>query len=98
MEIRYILVPAACLLVILNAVAFFLMGYDKRCAKKGKWRVSEKSLFIAAGCFGGLGGVLGMRVFRHKTQHWYFRIFFPVMLAIQIVILAAGAYYIFFVM
>lgn len=59
---------------------------------QGKWRVSEKILFLVTACFGGLGGVLGMKVFHHKTQHWYFRVFFPVLLVIQIVALAAGAY------
>ena len=44
-------------------------------------------------CFGGLGGVLGMKVFHHKTQHWYFRVFFPVLLVLQIAILAIGVHY-----
>ena len=43
-------------------------------------------------CFGGLGGVLGMKVFNHKTQHWYFRVFFPVLLIVQIALLAVGTY------
>ena len=81
---------AAVILAVLNAVSFGLMAYDKRCAKAGKWRVPEKTLFIAAGCFGGLGGVLGMVLCRHKTKHWYFRLFFPVMLAVQIVLLVIG--------
>lgn len=68
------------------------MGYDKRCARRGKWRVSEKTLFLATSCFGGLGGVLGMKVFHHKTQHWYFRVFFPVLLIVQIALLAFGVY------
>ena len=75
-------------LAALNLFSFFLMGWDKRCAKKGAWRVSEKSLFLAAACFGALGGVLGMRVFRHKTKHWYFRIFFPALLVVQIAVIA----------
>ena len=77
-------------LVILNLVSFSLMAYDKHCAKAGKWRVSEKTLFIAAACFGGLGGVLGMIICRHKTRHWYFRVFFPVLLAFQIALLVFG--------
>jgi len=77
-------------LVILNLVSFGLMAYDKHCAKAGKWRVSEKTLFIAAACFGALGGVLGMTVCRHKTRHWYFRLFFPVLLVLQIALLALG--------
>ncbi|MBE5777700.1 MAG: DUF1294 domain-containing protein [Clostridiales bacterium] len=83
------------LLVIANIVSFVLMWHDKNCAKKGKWRVPEATLFIATGCFGGLGGVLGMNILRHKTQHWYFKLFFPVMLVVQIIILAVGAYFLF---
>ena len=83
------------LLVIANIVSFVLMWHDKNCAKKGKWRVPEATLFIATGCFGGLGGVLGMNILRHKTQHWYFKLFFPVMLVVQIIILAVGAYCLF---
>ena len=82
---------AAALLAVLNLVSFSLMAWDKHCARAGKWRVPEKTLFAAAGCFGALGGVLGMVLCRHKTKHWYFRVFFPVMLAVQAALLALGA-------
>lgn len=78
------------ILLLTNLISFALMAYDKYCAKAGKWRVPEKILFMAAACFGGLGGILGMTLCRHKTKHWYFRVFFPVFLAIQIVVLAVG--------
>lgn len=74
-------------LAALNLVSFGLMAYDKRCAKAGKWRVPEKTLFLATACFGGLGGVLGMVLCHHKTKHWYFKVFFPVLLVVQLVIL-----------
>ena len=32
---------------------------------------------------GALGGTLGMFIFRHKTRHWYFRVFFPLLLFLQ---------------
>ncbi len=86
---------AVIILLILNIVSFSLMAYDKHCAKAGKWRVPEKTLFIATGLFGGLGGVLGMLLCRHKTKHWYFKLFFPIMLIVQAALLAAG--YVFFV-
>ena len=76
-------------LAVLNVVSFCLMAYDKRCAKAGKRRIPEKTLFLATACFGGLGGVLGMTVCRHKTQHWYFKLFFPILLIVQIALLAA---------
>ncbi len=92
MDKKTIILVALAIIAIMNIVAFVLMGYDKKCARQGKWRVPEKRLFLVTALFGGLGGVLGMKVFHHKTQHWYFRVFFPVLLVIQIVALAAGAY------
>lgn len=81
------------LLAITNLLSFFLMWYDKRCARKGKWRVKESTLFIACACFGGVGGVLGMNLLRHKTKHWYFKLFFPLMLVVQVILLCLGALY-----
>ena len=92
MDKKTVILVALVIIAIMNIVTFALMGHDKRCARQGKWRVSEKTLFLMTACFGGLGGVLGMRVFHHKTQHWYFKVFFPVLLIVQIVLLAAGAY------
>lgn len=88
-------VVTAALLVVMNTISFVLMGHDKRSAQKGKWRVSEKTLFLATACFGGLGGVLGMKVFHHKTKHWYFRVFFPMLLIVQIALLGVGVYNLF---
>ena len=79
-------------LAVLNMLSFGLMAYDKRCAKQGKWRVPEKALFLATACFGGLGGVLGMVLCRHNTKHWYFKLFFPLLLAVQIAVLALLAW------
>ena len=92
MDKKTIILVAPAIIVIMNILAFVLMGHDKRCAHQGKWRVPEKWLFLVTACFGGLGGVLGMKVFHHKTQHWYFRVFFPLLLVVQIVVLAAVAY------
>ena len=70
-------------LLVLNLVSFFLMGHDKQCARQKRRRVPEKTLFLSAILFGALGGTLGMFVFRHKTKHWYFRAFFPLLLVLQ---------------
>ena len=77
-------------LVLLNLGSFALMAYDKRCAQAGKRRVPEETLFLATALFGGLGGVLGMILCRHKTKHWYFRLFFPLMLIAQAGLLVWG--------
>ena len=70
-------------LVIINLIAFALYGIDKKRAKKGQWRISEKALFLAAILGGSLGALLGMQLFRHKTKHWYFRFGIPLILLLQ---------------
>lgn len=76
------------MLLVMNLLAFALMGIDKAKAKRGAWRIPEKTLFLVTALFGGLGGTLGMTFFRHKTKHWYFKLGFPALLVIQIVLLA----------
>lgn len=76
------------ILFVMNLLAFALMGIDKAKAKAGAWRISEKTLFLVTALFGGLGGTLGMNVFRHKTKHWYFKFGFPALLVIQLAVLA----------
>ena len=76
------------ILVVMNLLAFALMGIDKAKAKASAWRIPEKTLFLVTALFGGLGGTLGMNVFRHKTKHWYFKFGFPALLVIQLAVLA----------
>lgn len=71
-------------LALMNLAAFAAMGVDKGRARRGRWRVSEKALFLPALLGGALGGVLGMRAFRHKTRRWYFRFGFPALLVLQL--------------
>lgn len=82
-----ILAVLATYLVIVNFVAFVLMFLDKKKAEKGKWRIPEKSLFLSVILGGGIGGVLGMQVFRHKTKHWYFSIGFPAILVVEYILM-----------
>ena len=89
------IILALSVLCIANLISFGLMLHDKRCAQTGRWRVPERRLFLAAACFGALGGVLGMQLLRHKTQHWYFKLFFPLMLVIQLAVLIFCAYHLF---
>ena len=80
-------------LIIINLLAFLLMGLDKRKAKRHKWRIPEKALFLSAIIGGSIGALLGMQVFRHKTKHASFRIGMPCILIVQIAL--AVSYYIF---
>lgn len=77
---------AAGYLAAVNLAAFALMGLDKRRARRGDWRISEKALFLPAVLGGALGGLVGMRVFHHKTKHWYFRFGMPALLIVQVIL------------
>ncbi len=84
---QYLLVGAYILL--LSLADFCLMGVDKRRARLGRWRIPERVLLGLALLGGSPGGVLGMKLFRHKTHHWYFRYGLPGMLILQAALLAA---------
>ena len=81
--------------LIMSLAAFALFGMDKRKAKRGGWRIPERTLFSAAILGGTPGAMLGMKVFHHKTKHWYFKVFFPVLLVMQVALLAAGLYWLY---
>lgn len=71
-------------LLVVNVVAFALMGIDKRKAVKQQWRIPEKTLFLSAIIGGSIGSIAGMQMFRHKTKHWYFVAGMPAILVVQI--------------
>lgn len=78
------------LLLALNVFSFSLMGIDKRRARRGAWRISERALLLSCACFGALGGLTGMRLFRHKTRHARFAVGVPLMLLMQLALLLWG--------
>ncbi len=79
--------------IAINLFGFFIMWLDKRKARKGKWRIPEKTLFIITALGGGIGTIAGMYVFRHKTQKIAFVIGFPFITILEILL---AVYWIFF--
>ena len=71
-------------IAVINIIGFLSMGIDKSKAKKGAWRVPEKTLFLFPVLGGGLGSWIGMYFFRHKTKHWYFVIGIPAIFFIEL--------------
>ena len=71
-------------LAAVNVVTFAVYGIDKAKAKRGAWRVPERTLFLLPLLGGSLGALLGMKVFHHKTKHWYFVWGIPLILVAQI--------------
>ena len=75
-------------LLLINAVGFGIMLYDKYLAKNNLWRIPEKTLLGVAAFGGSVGCLLGMYTARHKTKHFKFTIGIPVILVIQLGIAA----------
>ena len=71
-------------LIAINIIGFALMGIDKRRAQRNAFRIPEATLFAIAIIGGSIGSVLGMRLFHHKTRHWYFNFGMPLILILQI--------------
>ena len=71
--------------IIINIIGFLIMFIDKQKAKKGKWRIPEKVLFIITALGGGIGTIAGMYTFRHKTQKVAFVVGFPAITILEII-------------
>lgn len=69
--------------MIMNILAFCLMGIDKHRARTRQWRIPERVLFGAALLGGSVGAWAGMYLFHHKTRHWYFVVGMPLILTVQ---------------
>lgn len=78
--------------ILINIAGLLAMGIDKYKAKKRAFRIPEATLFILAVFGGSLGTTLGMFLFRHKTRHWYFLYGMPLILVIQIILIAVLYY------
>lgn len=80
-------------LLLLNLYALWLTGIDKRSAKKGAFRIPERSLMTVGALGGALGMLIGMKLYRHKTQHAKFQYGIPAFLILQIVVAFAAYRY-----
>ena len=72
-------------LIIINVIGFLVMWIDKLKAKKGSWRIPEKTLFLITALGGGIGSIIGMYSFRHKTLKMAFVIGFPFITIVEII-------------
>lgn len=61
----------------MTLITFIMFAADKSKAKRGKWRIPEAALLLSSLFLGGVGGLAGMLICRHKTKHWYFCLLVP---------------------
>jgi uncharacterized membrane protein YsdA (DUF1294 family) len=71
-------------LLFVNSVGLLFMYIDKEKAKKGKWRIPEKRLWMVAFIGGAVGTYIGMYMFRHKTKHAMFKYGMPTIILLQV--------------
>lgn len=79
-------------LLAVNLLTFATYGIDKYKARHARWRVREVSLLLLAALGGSIGALLGMHLFRHKTQHKKFRYGVPLIMLAQVAV-AVFCYY-----
>ena len=77
---------ALLIILILNLIAFVLMGIDKRRAINGQDRIPESTLLFWGFMMGGPGLLLGSLVFHHKTRKWKFRLGIPAALLVNLLV------------
>lgn len=73
-------------LIVINLIGLIIMKVDKQKAIKQQYRISERTLWIIAIIGGAVGTTLGMNLFRHKTKHLSFKIGFPILAIIEILL------------
>ena len=78
-------------LIGINILTFLVFGIDKWKARRGKWRIPEATLIGMSIAGGSIGALLGMYLFRHKTQKRKFTLGIPAILLVQAVL----AYFLF---
>lgn len=64
-------------IILINIISFLLFALDKAKAKTKGFRIPEIVLLLSSLFFGGVGAVLGMILFNHKTSKMLFRIIVP---------------------
>ncbi len=73
------------IILAINIFTFLLFGFDKLKAKNKGFRVPEIVLILLSLFFGGVGAILGMVVFNHKTSKPAFRIIVPLSFALNFI-------------
>ena len=74
-----------------NLIVFVLYGVDKRRARKGAWRIPEKTLLTGTWLLGGVGAWAAMHMLRHKTKHIAFQVSAPAGAVLSLALMALAS-------
>jgi uncharacterized membrane protein YsdA (DUF1294 family) len=70
-------------LAAINLFSLMLTGSDKKRAIHHEWRVPEKLFIYLTLIGGGLGIILGCRIFHHKGRHKKFTVVIPLLTLVE---------------
>ena len=73
-------------LLFINVLSVTVFCADKYRAIKGKYRVPERVLWLVSLLGGATFGYLAMLAVRHKTKHFSFMFFMPLLSVLQAVL------------
>ncbi|MBQ8786125.1 MAG: DUF1294 domain-containing protein [Oscillospiraceae bacterium] len=85
--VSFVIIAVAAYIILISLVSVVVTIRDKSCAKKGSWRVPEKTLFILSALGGSVAMYITMKAIRHKTQHKRFMIGIPLIMVAQVVVI-----------
>ena len=74
-------------LLLINIIAFITYGVDKKKAVSNEWRIQEKTLIGLSILGGGIGSLLGMIVWHHKTRKPAFMILVPLFMVVWVILI-----------
>lgn len=82
-------------LAVVSLCSVVVCIYDKKISKRNdvRLRIPEKSLFIWSAVGGSVAMYITMRLIRHKTKHVSFMVGIPVIMVLQVALIAALVYF-----
>ena len=81
-------------IAIMSLISIIVCIYDKKISKKNKveLRIPEKVLLILSALGGSVAMLITMLLIRHKTKHFKFMVGIPVIIILQVALIA-GAFF-----
>jgi len=70
-----------------SVVTLSVYGYDKRAARRSRWRISELRLHLLAAVGGLPGALVAQRLFRHKNRKVGFQLITGILVAVHIILI-----------
>lgn len=81
-----LVLPIITYFILINIISAIIAAVDKFKAKHGKWRVSEKTLFVLSAIGGAIGMYITMQLIHHKTKKMRFMVGIPLIFFAELLI------------